>query len=237
MYTVDCVIELSPTIPNIAQGGFVRYMGKHPLSDFSLNYKQRWLSQGCWNIWQSLARSLFWVLRRDRELSSFSLVPRDENEILSTESRVLRRDREFCFQNLGPWDEIENLFLKSRNSRRDGDFSIILPKHISKSEKNVSHKRSNITVQLEEEGKCQSKPRLDFDHTLLNPWKAILEWRQSNCKCNISLCTFTFVQLDSIHYVLMILEVGWKWKIFTESSVIMLGEIIWFWLNIMWWLK
>ena len=36
----------------------------------------------------------------------------------------------------------------------------------------------------------------------------------------------------------MILEVspeaGWKWKIFTESSVIMLGEILWFWLNIMW---
>ena len=96
-------------------------------------------------------------------------------------------------------------------------------------------------MQLEEEGKCQSKPRLDFDHTLLNPWKAILEWRQSNCKCNISYCTFTFVQLDSIHCVLMILEVspeaGWKWKIFTESSVIMLGEIIWFWLNIMWWLK
>ena len=26
MYTVDCVMELSPTIPNIAQGGFVRYM-------------------------------------------------------------------------------------------------------------------------------------------------------------------------------------------------------------------
>ena len=26
MYTVDCVIELSPTIPNIAQGGFERYM-------------------------------------------------------------------------------------------------------------------------------------------------------------------------------------------------------------------
>ena len=82
--------------------------GKHPLSDFSLNYKQRWLSQGCWNIWQSLARSLFWVLRRDRELSSFSLVPRDENEILSTESRASRRDREFCSQNLGPRDEIEN---------------------------------------------------------------------------------------------------------------------------------
>ena len=82
--------------------------GKHPLSDFSLNYKQRWLSQGCWNIWQSLARSLFWVLRRDRELSSFSLVPRDENEILSTESRASRQDREFCSQNLGPWDEIEN---------------------------------------------------------------------------------------------------------------------------------
>ena len=57
---------------------------------------------------QALARSLFWVSRRDRELSSFSLVPRDENEILYTESRASRRDREFCSQNLGPWDEIEN---------------------------------------------------------------------------------------------------------------------------------
>ena len=50
---------------------------------------------------------------------------------------------------------------------------------------------------------------------------------KTNCKCNISYCTFTFVQLDSIHCVLMILEVspeaGWKWKIFTESSVINVG--------------
>ena len=57
---------------------------------------------------QALARSLFWVSRRDRELFSFSLVPRDENEILSTESRASRQDREFCSQNLRPRDEIEN---------------------------------------------------------------------------------------------------------------------------------
>merc|ERR1712016_227283 len=102
---------------------------------------------------QSLARSLFRVSRRDRELSSFSLVPRDENEILSTESRASGRDREFCSPNLEIRDEIEifrsfyqNIFLSQK--------------------KNVSHKRSNITVQLEEEGKCQSKPRpqTDFDN-------------------------------------------------------------------------
>ena len=152
--------------------------------------------------------------RRERDFVHRISSLETRSRILFTESRTSRRDREFCSPNLEIRDEIEifrsfyqNIYLSQK--------------------KNVSHKRSNITVQLEEEGKCQSKPRLDFDHTLLNPWKAILEWRQSNCKCNISYCTFTFVQLDSIHCVLMILEVspeaGWKWKIFTESSVINVG--------------
>ena len=45
-------------------------------------------------------------------MSSISLMPRDENEILSTESRASRRDREFCSSNLEIRDEIENFQLK-----------------------------------------------------------------------------------------------------------------------------
>ena len=81
---------------------------------------------------QALARSLFWVSRRDRELSvSFletrtrfcppNLEPRDEIENFFTESRASRRDREFCSPNLEIRDEIEifrsfyqNIFLSQK---------------------------------------------------------------------------------------------------------------------------
>ena len=90
---------------------------------------------------------------------------RDEIENCLLSVSCLETRTRFCPPNLEPRDEIENfvhrisgletrsriLFPKSRNSRRDRDFSIILPKHISQ-KKDFSHKRSNITVQLEEEG-------------------------------------------------------------------------------------
>merc|ERR1712001_213965 len=91
---------------------------------------------------------------------------RDEIENCLLSVLCLETRTRFCPPNLEPRDEIENfvhrisdletrlriLFPKSRNSRRDRDFSIILPKHINKKKKIFSHKRSNITVQLEEEG-------------------------------------------------------------------------------------
>ena len=76
---------------------------------------------------------------------------RDEIENCLLSVSCLETRTRFCPPNLEPRDEIENfvhrisgletrsriLFLKSRNSRRDRDFSIILPKHISKSEKKM----------------------------------------------------------------------------------------------------
>ena len=76
---------------------------------------------------------------------------RDEIENCLLSVSCLETRMRFCPPNLEPRDEIENfvhrisgletrlrsLFLKSRNSRRDRDFSIILPKHISKSEKKM----------------------------------------------------------------------------------------------------
>ena len=74
---------------------------------------------------------------------------RDEIENCLLSVSCLETRTRFCPPNLEPRDEIENfvhrisgletrsriLFPKSRNSRRDRDFLIILPKHISKSEK------------------------------------------------------------------------------------------------------
>ena len=76
---------------------------------------------------------------------------RDEIENCLLSVSCLETRTRFCPPNLEPRDKIENfvhrisgletrsriLFLKSRNSRRDWDFSIILPKHISKSEKKM----------------------------------------------------------------------------------------------------
>ena len=76
---------------------------------------------------------------------------RDEIENCLLSVSCLETRTRFCPPNLEPRDEIENfvhrisgletrsriLFPKSRNSRRDRDFSIILPKHISKSEKKM----------------------------------------------------------------------------------------------------
>ena len=95
---------------------------------------------------------------------------RDEIENCLLSVSCLETRTRFCPPNLEPRDEIENfvhrilgletrsriLFPKSRNSRRDRDFLIILPKHISQ-KKDFSHKRSNITVQPEEEGSRDSQ--------------------------------------------------------------------------------
>ena len=95
---------------------------------------------------------------------------RDEIENCLLSVSCLETRTRFCPPNLEPRDEIENfvhrisgletrsriLFPKSRNLRRDRDFSIILPKHISQ-KKDFSHKRSNITVQPEEEGSRDSQ--------------------------------------------------------------------------------
>ena len=82
---------------------------------------------------QSIARCIFQLSRRDRELLPFSLMLRDEIEnfflsvscfetrsrISSLQSHVSRRDREFLPFGLMLRDEIENFCLHSRASRRD----------------------------------------------------------------------------------------------------------------------
>ena len=77
--------------------------------------------------------------RRERDFVHRISSLETRSRILFTESRALRRDREFCSSNLEIRDEIEIFRSFYQN--------ILLSQ-----KKDVSHKRSNITVQLEEEG-------------------------------------------------------------------------------------
>ena len=76
--------------------------------------------------------------RRERDFVHRISSLETRSRILFTESRASRRDREFCSPNLEIRDEIEIFRSFYQN--------ILVRK------KDFSHKRSNITVQLEEEG-------------------------------------------------------------------------------------
>ena len=78
------------------------------------------------------------ALRRKRDFVHRISSLETRSRILFTESRASRRDREFCSPNLEIRDEIEIFRSFYQN--------ILVRK------KDFSHKRSNITVQLEEEG-------------------------------------------------------------------------------------
>ena len=82
-----------------------------------------------------------------------------------------------------------------------------------------------LLLQLSYWGASRSTPRQDF----LTPWKAIVEWGQSNC--NTSKSTFTFVRLVSRHCARMRQSLQKSGE--SESSVMMvLGKImLWEYVN------
>ena len=179
--------------------------------------RQKWLSSeiSCNFIAvnQTLTRCLIWLSRRDRDFVSFSLVPRDENEILFIQSQGSRRDREFCLLNLRLRDEIENfchLILKFETRSRIFNENFYLLCDI----KIVSFLFNKYILWIRKLSKYLSH------QCIVDMYKQILHEKLSWIEDNsiaiyIFNSTFTFVQLFSRHCIMMRTgspEVEWKWK-------------------------